>query len=57
LLFSALNVVFGSFYLDEMSVEPCVVVGVIAAAILFQMDGLIDQCSDIMVENICPLVG
>ncbi|KAL1139368.1 hypothetical protein AAG570_006352 [Ranatra chinensis] len=53
----SLNVVFGSFYLDEISIEPCVVVGVLAAATLFQMEGLIEQCCEIMAENVCPLTA
>lgn len=53
----ALSTVFGSFYLDEVKLEPCSVVGVLAAATMFQMDGLIDQCHDIMLESVCPLTA
>lgn len=54
--FLALNTVFGSFYLDEITVEPKVVVGVLAASTMFQLEGLIEQCCEIMLETISPLV-
>ncbi|CAA9998658.1 unnamed protein product [Nesidiocoris tenuis] len=50
----ALNTVFGSFYLDEITVEPKVVVGVLAASTMFQLEGLIEQCCEIMLETISP---
>lgn len=53
----ALKTVFGSFYLDEITLEPNDIIGVIAAATLFQMEGLIEQCSDMMIENVCPLTA
>lgn len=54
---SALKVVFGSLYLDEVTLEPANVVGILAAAILFQLDGLIEQSLSIMVEHISPLTA
>jgi len=53
----SLKEVFGSLYLDEVSIQPADVVGVLAAATLFQLDGLIDQCLSIMVESISPLTA
>ncbi|BES87715.1 BTB/POZ domain [Nesidiocoris tenuis] len=53
----ALNTVFGSFYLDEITVEPKVVVGVLAASTMFQLEGLIEQCCEIMLETISPLTA
>lgn len=54
---AALTVVFGSLYQDEVTIEPADVVGILAAATLFQLDGLIDQCLSIMVESISPLTA
>ncbi|XP_054263074.1 protein germ cell-less-like [Macrosteles quadrilineatus] len=53
----SLKVVLGSLYQDEVSIEPADVVGVLAAATMFQLDGLIDQCLCIMVETISPLTA
>ncbi|XP_075216957.1 germ cell-less [Lycorma delicatula] len=54
----ALTVVFGSLYPnDEVIIEPCSVVGILAAASLFQLDGLVEQCLDIMIETISPLTA
>uniref|UniRef100_A0A1B6FLS2 BTB domain-containing protein n=1 Tax=Cuerna arida TaxID=1464854 RepID=A0A1B6FLS2_9HEMI len=53
----SLKVVFGSLYLDEVTIEPACVVGVMAAATLFQLDGLIDECLRIMIETISPLTA
>lgn len=53
----ALSVVFGSFYLDEVKLEPCLVVGVLAASTMFQMDGLIEQCCEIMYESVSPVTA
>ena len=48
----SLNLTLGSFYQDEIVVEPADVISVIAAATLIQQDGLIDQCCQIMEETI-----
>ncbi|GLG96519.1 Protein germ cell-less [Gryllus bimaculatus] len=48
----AMYIVLGSLYLDEVTLEPADVVSVLAAASLFQLDGLIDQCTEIMIETI-----
>lgn len=47
----ALKIVLGSLYQDEIAVEVSQVVSVLGAAILFQLDGLIQQCCDIMMET------
>ncbi|XP_014233447.1 protein germ cell-less isoform X1 [Trichogramma pretiosum] len=47
----SLTVVFGSFYQDEISVEPKDVISILATATLFQSQGLIDQCTEIMAET------
>lgn len=48
---SALYIVFGSLYLDEVTLEPLTVTSVLAAATLFQLDGLIDRCIEVMTET------
>ncbi|XP_076753572.1 germ cell-less [Xylocopa sonorina] len=48
----SLLTVFGSFYQDEVSLEPKDVISILATSTLFQLQGLIDQCTDIMVETI-----
>lgn len=48
---SALSVVLGSLYQDEVSLEPKEVVSILATSTLFQLQGLIDECVDIMVET------
>lgn len=45
---SALNVVFGSLYLDEVTLDPKTVVSVLATAALLQLDGLIEKCAEVM---------
>ena len=42
----------GSLYQDEISVEPAEVIPILATASLFQMDGLADQCANIMEETV-----
>lgn len=49
--FSALSIVLGSFYQDEVSLEPKDVISILATATLFQLQGLIDQCTEIMIET------
>lgn len=41
----------GSFYQDEISLEPKDVIPILATATLFQLQGLIDQCTEIMAET------
>lgn len=48
----ALNTVFGSLYQDELVLDSTEVIPVMAAATLFQLDGLIEQCGEIMIETI-----
>lgn len=48
----ALHTTLGSLYQDEISVEPSEVIPVLAAATLFQLEGLIDQCLVIMEETV-----
>lgn len=50
-IFPALYIVFGSLYLDEVTLEPLTVTSVLAAATLFQLDGLIDRCIEVMTET------
>merc|ERR1719266_1483964 len=48
----SMNVTLGSLYQDEISVEPAEVIPILATASLFQMDGLADQCANIMEETV-----
>lgn len=48
----ALNIVFGSLYLDEVTLDPKTVVSVLAAAALLQLDGLIEKCCEVMNSTI-----
>jgi len=48
----SLSITLGSFYRDDVTIEPSEVVSVLATASLFQLDGLINQCSVIMEETI-----
>lgn len=50
-MFLALSVVLGSFYLHEVSLEPKQVIPILATATMFQLQGLIDECADIMEET------
>ncbi|PNF30590.1 hypothetical protein B7P43_G06130 [Cryptotermes secundus] len=49
---TALCTVLGSLYLDEITLEPIEVVPTLATATLFQLDGIIDQCTEIMIETV-----
>lgn len=49
---AALNVVFGSLYLDEVILDPKTVVSVLAASTLFQLDGLLEKCCEVMNSTI-----
>ncbi|XP_012538133.1 protein germ cell-less [Monomorium pharaonis] len=48
---NSLSVVLGSLYQDEVSLEPKDVVSILATSTLFQLQGLIDECVDIMIET------
>uniref|UniRef100_T1IXQ7 BTB domain-containing protein n=1 Tax=Strigamia maritima TaxID=126957 RepID=T1IXQ7_STRMM len=48
----ALDLVFGSFYQDEIIIEPLNVVSILAAAVLFQLESLMTQATEIMRETI-----
>lgn len=43
-----MNIVFGSLYLDEVTLDPKTVVSVLATAALLQLDGLIEKCAEVM---------
>ncbi|XP_011307946.1 protein germ cell-less isoform X1 [Fopius arisanus] len=47
----SLSVVLGSFYQDEVSLEPKDVISILATSTMFQLQGLIDQCTEIMIET------
>ncbi|OXU32077.1 hypothetical protein TSAR_004851 [Trichomalopsis sarcophagae] len=47
----SLAVVLGSFYQDEVCLEPKNVISILATATLFQLQGLIDECTEIMAET------
>ncbi|KAG8228741.1 hypothetical protein J437_LFUL007076 [Ladona fulva] len=47
----ALYVVLGSLYRDEFVLKPAEVIPVLAAATLFQLDGIIAECVEIMKES------
>lgn len=51
-LLLALFIVFGSLYLDEVTLEPRDIISTLATAALFQLDGLIERCSEVMLESI-----
>ena len=51
-LLAALYTVLGSLYLDEITLEPIEVVPTLATATLFQLEGIIDQCAEIMIETV-----
>lgn len=52
-----LDVVFGSLYNNEVTIDPKQVVAVLAAATLFQLEGLIERCGEVMVETITAEVS
>ena len=45
-------VAFGSLYQDDVMIKPNHVVSVLAAAMLLGLDGLIQQCTSVMLETI-----
>jgi len=48
---SALSMVLGSFYQDEINLEPKEAISILATATLFQLQELIDECANIMIET------
>lgn len=48
----ALDAVFGSMYSDEIEIDTTVVISILATATLFQLDGIIEKCSEVMIETI-----
>ena len=51
-IFKALDITFGSLYQDDVAIKPSQVTSVLAAATLLGLDGLIQQCVEIMIETI-----
>uniref|UniRef100_H2YB95 BTB domain-containing protein n=1 Tax=Ciona savignyi TaxID=51511 RepID=H2YB95_CIOSA len=49
---NSLNSAFGSLYSDDLTISPNLVISVLAAASLIQLEGLMDQCSQVMIESI-----
>lgn len=47
----SLYVVFGSLYLDEVILEPLEITSILATASLFQLDGLLEKCAEVMCET------
>uniref|UniRef100_A0A2M4ANU9 BTB domain-containing protein n=1 Tax=Anopheles triannulatus TaxID=58253 RepID=A0A2M4ANU9_9DIPT len=45
--------VFGSLYMDEVVLDPKEIVSTLATATLFQLDGLIERCAEVMIETTC----
>lgn len=54
--FLALQVVFGSLYNSDIALNPLEIVPILATATMFQLDGLIEQCTEVMMETINPKV-
>ncbi|KAK9877195.1 hypothetical protein WA026_016943 [Henosepilachna vigintioctopunctata] len=50
----SLRVVFGSLYNCEITLNPLGIVSVLATATMFQLDGLIEKCTEVMLETINP---
>ncbi|KAL1517798.1 hypothetical protein ABEB36_001522 [Hypothenemus hampei] len=50
----SLHVVFGSLYNSDVTLNPLEIVPILATATMFQMDGLIDLCTEVMMETINP---
>lgn len=54
--FSALRIVFGSLYNDEITLNPSEIVPILACSTMFQLDSIIDKCREVIVETINPKV-
>ncbi|XP_067008338.1 protein germ cell-less [Anabrus simplex] len=48
----SLSTVLGSLYQDEIVLEPREVVSTLAAATLFQLEGIIEKCAELMIETL-----
>ncbi|KAL4240002.1 Germ cell-less protein-like 1 [Mactra antiquata] len=48
----SLKIVLGSLYKDDIFIKPVQIVGVVATATMFQMDGVIQQCLSMMAETL-----
>lgn len=48
--------VFGSLYNSDIALNPLDIVPILATATMFQLDGLIEQCTEVMMETINPKV-
>nr|XP_016940515.1 protein germ cell-less-like isoform X1 [Drosophila suzukii] len=51
---ASLDAVFGSMYSDEIQIMLADVISVLATAKLFHLDGIIDKCAAVMVDDISP---
>ncbi|KAL3876044.1 hypothetical protein ACJMK2_033930 [Sinanodonta woodiana] len=49
---TAFRIALGSLYKDDIFLKPVQVIGVLAVATLLQLDGLIDQCTALMVDTL-----
>lgn len=47
-----MDAVFGSLYSDEIEIDVKHVVSILATAAMFQIDGIIDRCGEVMIENL-----
>lgn len=54
---TALNIVFGSLYNDEVTLNPTEIVHILATATMLQLDGIIEKCREVMLETINPKVN
>ncbi|CAH0547623.1 unnamed protein product [Brassicogethes aeneus] len=50
----SLKVVLGSLYNCEITLNPLEIVPILATATMFQLDGLIEKCTEVMLETINP---
>ena len=49
---SALRIVLGSFYADELEIDAKQVLAVLATASMFNLNPVIKKCAEIMIESI-----
>jgi len=47
----ALKIAFGSLYSHDVVILPSQVISVLAAASLIQLEGLMEQCSEVLVSR------
>lgn len=48
----ALDAVFGALYSDEIDIDVNIVTSILATAAMFQIDGIVDRCAEVMIENL-----